>query len=239
MGKESFLLGLPILILAVESMKVQIEESWRKVLQEEFDKPYFSKLVEFVKHEYRHHHVLPEGKHLFEIFNRCGFDQVKVVILGQDPYPTPGQYYGVCFSVPEGVPIPASLQNIFQEIHHEFGTSIPSSGCLDRWVEQGVFPMNSVLTVRAYQTGSHRNQGWETFTDAVIKKLSDERNHIVFMLWGSYAKAKAHLIDSKRHLILTSTHPSPRSAEYGFLGCGHFIKANDYLKQNGCGEIIW
>ena len=220
-------------------MIVRIEESWRRQLQEEFDKPYFTRLVQFVKYEYSHTHVLPPGHNLFEVFNRCPFERVKVVILGQDPYPTPGQYYGVCFSVPEGTPIPASLANIFQEIHDDLGRPIPTSGCLDRWVAQGVFPMNSVLTVRAYQTGSHRNQGWETFTDAVIKKLSDERDHLVFMLWGSYAKAKIPLIDGSKHLILTATHPSPRSAEHGFFGCKHFSKANSFLKQTQQTEIDW
>lgn len=220
-------------------MKVQIEDSWQRMLQEEFDKPYFERLVQFVKNEYTHTHVLPPGRHLFEVFNRCPFSNVKVVILGQDPYPTPGQYYGICFSVPEGVAIPASLANMFQEIHTDLGKPIPQSGCLDRWVEQGVFPMNSVLTVRAYQTGSHRNQGWETFTDAVIKKLSDEREHLVFMLWGSYAKAKIPLIDGTKHLILTATHPSPRSADHGFFGCRHFSKANAYLRQTGQTEIDW
>ena len=220
-------------------MKVQIEESWKEKLQEEFDKPYFAYLVNFVKEEYRHYHVLPEGRHLFEIFNRCPFQNVKVVILGQDPYPTPGQYYGVCFSVPEGTPIPGSLQNIFKEIHDDLGNPIPTSGCLDRWVDQGVFSMNSVLTVRAYQTGSHRGKGWETFTDTVIQTLSEERDHLVFMLWGSYAKAKIPLIDANKHLILTSTHPSPRSAEYGFFGCRHFSKANRFLKEHGLSEIEW
>ena len=220
-------------------MKVNIEESWRQQLQEEFDKPYFERLVQFVKYEYAHTHVLPPGHYLFEVFNRCPFSKVKIVILGQDPYPTPGQYYGVCFSVPDGVAIPGSLANMFREIHDDLGKPIPTSGCLDRWVEQGVFPMNSVLTVRAYQTGSHRNQGWETFTDAVIKKLSDERDHLVFMLWGSYAKAKIPLIDGTKHLILTATHPSPRSADHGFFGCKHFSRANAYLKQTGQEEINW
>ena len=220
-------------------MKVRIEESWQQVLQEEFDKPYFERLVQFVKYEYSHAHVLPPGHNLFEVFNRCPFQQVKVVILGQDPYPTPGQYYGICFSVPEGVSIPGSLANMFREIHDDLGKPIPTSGCLDRWVKQGVFPMNSVLTVRAYQTGSHRNQGWETFTDAVIKKLSDEREHLVFMLWGSYAKAKIPLIDASKHLILTATHPSPRSADHGFFGCKHFSKANAFLKRTGQKEIDW
>ena len=214
-------------------MNVRIDESWRKRLQEEFDKPYFEQLVTFVKNEYKQAHVLPPGPQIFHIFNACPFEKVKVVILGQDPYPNPGQYYGVCFSVPEGVAIPGSLMNIFKEIHDDLGKPIPSSGNLDRWVSQGVFPMNSVLTVRAHQTGSHRNRGWETFTDAVIKKLSDERENLVFMLWGSYAKAKISLIDTSRHLVLTTVHPSPRSAEYGFFGCKHFSKANDFLRGKG------
>lgn len=220
-------------------MNVQIEESWRKRLQEEFDKPYFAKLVAFVKSEYARTHVLPRGHEIFHIFNACPFDQVKVVILGQDPYPTPGQYYGVCFSVPEGMAIPGSLANIFKEIYQDVGKPIPASGNLDRWVAQGVFSMNSVLTVRAYETGSHRNMGWETFTDAVIKKLSDERENLVFMLWGSYAKEKISLIDSSKHLVLTTVHPSPRSADYGFFGCKHFSKANAYLQSKGIKEIDW
>lgn len=194
-------------------MNVRIDESWRKRLQEEFDKPYFEQLVTFVKNEYKQAHVLPPGPQIFHIFNACPFEKVKVVILGQDPYPNPGQYYGICFSVPDGVAIPGSLMNIFKEIYDDLGKPIPSSGNLDRWVSQGVFPMNSVLTVRAHQTGSHRNRGWETFTDAVIKKLSDERENLVFMLWGSYAKAKISLINTSRHLVLTTVHPSPRSAE--------------------------
>lgn len=220
-------------------MKVRIEESWREQLQEEFDKPYFAQLVAFVKDEYSHAHVLPPGNRIFYLFDVCPFEKVKVVILGQDPYPTPGQYYGVCFSVPEGVAVPASLSNIFQEIHQDLGKPIPTSGNLDRWVEQGVFSMNSVLTVRAYETGSHRNKGWEQFTDAVIKKLSDQRDNLVFMLWGRYAKEKIALINTQKHLVLTAAHPSPRSADRGFFGCRHFSKANDFLKSKGLKEIDW
>lgn len=220
-------------------MNVKIGESWKERLQDEFDKPYFSELTAFVRKEYRSEHILPPGKRIFYLFDVCPFWKVKVVILGQDPYPTPGLYYGVCFSVPEGVPVPASLSNIFREIHDDLGKPVPSSGNLDRWVEQGVFPMNSVLTVRAHQSGSHRDKGWETFTDAVIKTLSDGRDHLVFMLWGSYAKAKIPLIDSSRHLVLTAPHPSPRSAERGFFGCRHFSKANEYLRANGLTEIDW
>ena len=220
-------------------MNVRIGESWKQRLQEEFDKPYFAELVKFVKHEYSTQYILPPAKNIFYLFDTCPFDKVKVVIIGQDPYPTPGLYYGVCFSVPEGISIPPSLENIFREIHDDLGTPIPQSGNLDRWVEQGVFSMNAVLTVRAHQSGSHSNRGWETFTDAVIKKLSDEREHLVFMLWGSYAKAKIPLIDSSKHLILTATHPSPRSASYGFFGCHHFSRANEFLRKNGIEEIKW
>ena len=210
-------------------MNVKIEESWRQQLQEEFNKPYFEKLVAFVKSEYERAHILPLGHQIFHVFNSCTIEKVKVVILGQDPYPNPGQYYGICFSVPDGVTIPGSLANIFKEINQDLGKPIPTSGNLDRWVTQGVFPMNSVLTVRAHETCSHRNMGWEIFTDAVIRKLSDKRENLVFMLWGSYAKEKRSLIDTNKHLVLTTVHPSPRSAEYGFFGCKHFSNANAFL----------
>lgn len=220
-------------------MQVKIEESWRIRLQPEFDRPYFEQLTRFVKAEYRCARVLPPPNCLFRVFDRCPFDRVRVVILGQDPYPAPGLYDGVCFSVPEGVPIPASLMNIFLEIRQDTGKPLPESGCLDRWVDQGVFPLNSVLTVRAYETGSHRGRGWETFTDAVIRKLSEERDRLVFMLWGAYAKEKIPLIDAGRHLILTAAHPSPRSADRGFFGCRHFSRANAYLRRYGLPEIDW
>lgn len=220
-------------------MQVRIAESWRERLQQEFDQPYFARLAAFVKDEYVHYHVLPKGSQIFHIFNACPFEQVKVVILGQDPYPTPGQYYGVCFSVPEHTPVPGSLANIFQEIHTDLGLPVPASGCLDKWVEQGVFSMNTVLTVRAYQTGSHKGKGWETFTDAVIRLLSEEREHLVFMLWGAYAKEKIPLIDQRKHLVLTAAHPSPRSADHGFFGCRHFSKANAFLVQHGMTPIDW
>lgn len=220
-------------------MQVKIADSWQKRLQKEFDQPYFARLVAFVKEEYSHYHVLPKGSQIFHIFNACPFEQVKVVILGQDPYPTPGQYYGVCFSVPEHTPVPGSLANIYQEIHTDLGLPVPTSGCLDKWVEQGVFSMNTVLTVRAYQTGSHKGKGWETFTDAVIRLLSEEREHLVFMLWGAYAKEKIPLIDQHKHLILTAAHPSPRSADHGFFGCRHFSKANAFLVQHGMTPIDW
>lgn len=220
-------------------MQVKIADSWQKRLQKEFDQPYFARLAAFVKDEYANYQVLPKGSQIFHIFNACPFEQVKVVILGQDPYPTPGQYYGVCFSVPEHTPIPGSLVNIYQEIHTDLGLPVPTSGCLDKWVEQGVFSMNTVLTVRAYQTGSHKGKGWETFTDAVIRLLSEEREHLVFMLWGAYAKEKIPLIDQHKHLILTAAHPSPRSADHGFFGCRHFSKANAFLVQHGMTPIDW
>lgn len=220
-------------------MEVRIEQSWKLRLREEFDKPYFRDLVAFVREEYRTHHVLPKGSQIFHLFDLCPFGQVKVVVLGQDPYPTPGQYYGVCFSVPEGMAIPASLQNIFREIHDDLGIPVPVSGNLDRWVRQGVFPMNSVLTVRAYESGSHRDRGWEIFTDAVIRKLNDEREHLVFLLWGSYAKDKIRLIDTRKHLVLTAPHPSPRSADRGFFGCRHFSRTNAYLTAHGIAPIEW
>ena len=220
-------------------MNVRIESSWQQRLQSEFGKPYFENLAAFVRHEYATKTVYPPGSQIFAAFDACPFEKVKVVILGQDPYPTPGQYYGVCFSVPDGVAIPPSLENIFREIHQDLDKPVPASGNLDRWVEQGVFSMNSVLTVRAYDTGSHRDHGWETFTDAVIKRLSDERENLVFMLWGSYAKAKSALIDTRKHLVLTAAHPSPRSADRGFFGCKHFSRANAYLRSKGIPEIDW
>ena len=216
-----------------------ISGDWYEALKGEFSKPYYRTLFQTVNEEYRTRLIFPPAEDIFNAFHLTPLKKVKVVILGQDPYPNPGQYYGVCFSVPKGVAIPGSLTNIFKEIHQDLGKPIPTSGNLDRWVAQGVFPMNSVLTVRAHETGSHRNMGWETFTDAVIKKLSDERENLVFMLWGAYAKEKAALINSSRHLILTTVHPSPRSAEYGFFGCRHFSKANDFLRSRGIQEIDW
>ena len=194
-------------------MKVQIEESWQQRLQDEFDKPYFEKLVAFVKSEYKKAHVLPPGHQIFHVFNACPFEKVKIVILGQDPYPNPGQYYGVCFSVPDGVAIPGSLANIFKEIHMDLGTPIPTSGNLDHWVAQGVFPMNSVLTVRAHETGSHRDKGWEIFTDAVIKKLSDERENLGIWLNPSrripvFVGLYTSTVSAYSLPIYTSSHPA-------------------------------
>ena len=220
-------------------MRVRIEESCRRLCQPEFDNPYFARLAEFVREEYRTQRVCPVNRDLFRVFDLCPFDRVRVVILGQDPYPDPRFYYGICFSVPDGLPVPGSLQNIFREIHDDTGRPVPASGRLERWVVQGVLPMNSILTVRAFRSGSHRDRGWETFTDAVIRRLNDEREHLVFMLWGSYAQRKGAIIDPSRHLVLSAAHPSPRSADRGFFGCRHFSRANDYLRQHGIPEIEW
>jgi uracil-DNA glycosylase len=220
-------------------MQVNIEQSWQQQLQGEFDKPYFAKLVAFVKQEYAHHTVYPPGKLIFNAFNQCPFDKVKVVLLGQDPYHEPGQAHGLCFSVNEGVQFPPSLGNIFKEIHDDIGTPIPTSGNLTRWAQQGVLLLNATLTVREHQAGSHQRQGWEEFTDAVIRILSEKREHLVFILWGSYAQSKSQLIDGSRHCILRSAHPSPLSAYRGFFGNHHFSLTNQYLRTNGIEEIQW
>ncbi|MEX2593587.1 MAG: uracil-DNA glycosylase [Anditalea sp.] len=220
-------------------MKVKIEESWEKVLSQEFDRDYFQSLTAFVKSEHGNKSVYPPGKEIFQAFYLCPFDQVKVVILGQDPYHGPGQAHGLAFSVKEGVPFPPSLSNIFKELHRDLGAPIPSNGNLGRWAEQGVLLLNATLTVRAHQAGSHQKKGWEEFTDAVIKKLAEERKDIVFMLWGAYAQKKAAVISDKDHLKLYAPHPSPFSAHRGFFGCGHFGKANEYLREKGLEEINW
>lgn len=220
-------------------MKVTIEESWRQRLQPEFDKPYFEHLARFVKEEYSRHTIFPPGRFLFHAFNTCPFDKVKVVILGQDPYHEPGQYYGLCFSVLDGVPFPPSLINIFKEIENDLGKPIPSSGRLERWANQGVLLINAILTVRAHQAGSHQGKGWEEFTDAVIRHINNEKEHVVFMLWGAYAQKKGAIIDRTRHCVLTAPHPSPLSANRGFFGCRHFSRANNYFRQYGISEIDW
>jgi uracil-DNA glycosylase len=220
-------------------MDVKIEASWKELLQEEFEKSYFSDLISFVKQEYASNRIYPPGKLIFNAFNHCPVENTKVIILGQDPYHGPGQAHGLCFSVPEGISQPPSLQNIFKEIHNDIGTPIPSSGNLERWSDQGVLLLNATLTVRAHQAGSHQNKGWEEFTDRVIKELSERREHIVFMLWGSYAQKKGAVIDTKKHLVLKSVHPSPLSAYRGFIGCGHFGLANEYLKRVGEEPIQW
>ncbi len=220
-------------------MDVRIEDSWKQRLQPEFNKPYFEKLVAFVKQEYARYTVYPPGHLLFYAFDTCPFDKVKVVIIGQDPYHELGQYYGLCFSVLDGVPFPPSLVNIFKEIQNDLGKPVPRSGRLERWSNQGVLLINSILTVRAHQAGSHQGKGWEEFTDAVIKRINDEKENVVFMLWGAYAQKKGAFIDRTRHCVLTAPHPSPLSADRGFFGCKHFSKANEYFRSKGLPEIDW
>lgn len=220
-------------------MNVRIDESWKKRLQSEFEAPYFKELTDFVRQEYATTRVYPPGSQMFAAFDACPFEQVKVVILGQDPYHEPGQAHGLCFSVNDGVPFPPSLQNIFKEIHDDLGTPIPTSGNLTRWARQGVLLLNATLTVRAHQAGSHQNKGWEQFTDAVIHALAQEREHLVFILWGSYAQRKGDFIDRSRHLVLQSPHPSPLSAHRGFFGNRHFSRANEYLQAHGITPIQW
>ena len=218
-------------------MNVRIDESWRERLQSEFDAPYFAQLTDFVRHEYATTRVYPPGSQMFAAFDACPFDKVKVVILGQDPYHEPGQAHGLCFSVNDGVPFPPSLQNIFKEIHDDIGTPVPMSGDLTRWANQGVLLLNATLTVRAHQAGSHQNKGWEQFTDAVIHRLAQERENLVFILWGSYAQRKGEFIDRSRHLVLQSPHPSPLSAHRGFFGNRHFSRTNEYLTAHGIEPI--
>lgn len=220
-------------------MEVRIEESWKSRLQSEFDKPYFAQLVSFVRQEYSQHKCYPPAKLIFNAFELCPFDKLKVVLLGQDPYHEPGQAHGLCFSVNDGVPFPPSLLNIFKEIKDDCGTEIPTSGNLMRWARQGVLLLNATLTVREHQAGSHQRQGWEAFTDAVISTISREKDHVVFILWGSYAQSKMPLIDKTRHLVLRSSHPSPLSAYRGFFGNHHFSLANQFIVQHGGTEIVW
>jgi uracil-DNA glycosylase len=220
-------------------MDVKIEESWKIRLSEEFEKPYFGQLTAFVKSEYQNHQVFPKGKDIFNAFSHCSFEKTRIVILGQDPYHGPGQAHGLSFSVREGVAFPPSLLNIFKEINRDLGAGIPSNGNLSHWADQGVLLLNATLTVRAHQAGSHQKKGWESFTDAVIHQVASQKENVVFMLWGAYAQKKAAFIDGSRHLKLYAPHPSPLSAYRGFLGCGHFSKANAYLKEKGLEEIKW
>ena len=220
-------------------MNVQIEESWKEALMPEFSKDYFIRLTDFVRKEYHETTVYPPGKLIFNAFNLCPFDKVKVVIIGQDPYHGPGQAHGLCFSVNDGIQPPPSLVNIFKEINSDLGKPIPQSGNLTRWAEQGVLLLNATLTVRAHQAGSHQRRGWEEFTDAVIRKLAEEKNNLVFILWGAYAQKKGAFIDRNKHLVLTSVHPSPLSAHSGFFGNHHFSLANDYLVKHGKTAIDW
>lgn len=220
-------------------MDVKIEESWKKHIGAEFDKIYFTQLTDFVRKEYQQYTIYPPGKLIFNAFNLCPFDKVKVVIIGQDPYHEPGQAQGLCFSVNKGVPFPPSLVNIFKEIHNDLGKPMPSDGDLTRWTKQGVLLLNATLTVRAHQAGSHQNKGWEEFTDAAIKALNEEREHLVFILWGGYARRKGAIIDRSKHLVLESAHPSPLSAYHGFFGNKHFSRTNDYLIEHGETPIDW
>ncbi|MEI6138700.1 MAG: uracil-DNA glycosylase [Mariniphaga sp.] len=220
-------------------MDIKIEPHWKELLNNEFEKPYFSVLTDFVKSEYATQKVYPPGKLIFNAFDKCPFDKVKVVILGQDPYHEPGQAHGLCFSVPDGVPHPPSLQNIFKEILEDLGIPVPKSGNLERWAEQGVFLLNATLTVRAHQAGSHQKKGWETFTDQVVRLLNDSDNHLVFVLWGAYAQRKGEFINAKKHLVLSSVHPSPLSVHKGFYGNHHFSKANEFLTRQGKEPIRW
>lgn len=220
-------------------MDVKIEPSWKQKLAAEFERPYFQALTAFVRQEYQAKTVYPPPGEMFNAFAHAPFEAVRVVLLGQDPYHGPNQAHGLCFSVRDGVRPPPSLQNMFKEIHADVGSPIPTSGNLERWADQGVFLLNATLTVRAGQAGSHQGKGWETFTDAVIKLLSDEKEHLVFLLWGNYARQKSALIDSKKHLILQAPHPSPFSAHNGFFGCKHFSKTNSYLAEQGLTPIEW
>ena len=221
-------------------MNVKIEDSWRERLSDEFGKPYFIALTDFVRQEYQTATCYPPGRLIFNAFNLCPFDKVKAVIIGQDPYHEPGQAHGLCFSVNDGVPFPPSLVNIFKEINMDLGTPMPTSGNLARWARQGVLLLNATLTVRAHQAASHQRRGWETFTDAAIEALSRDRNNLVFILWGGYARSKARLIDHTRHLVLESVHPSPLSANRGgWFGNHHFSRANAYLVEHGQEAIVW
>jgi uracil-DNA glycosylase len=220
-------------------MDVRIEQSWKEQLTDEFGKAYFGQLTEFVRDEYRKTTVYPRGNHIFNAFEHCPFEKVKVVLLGQDPYHEPRQAHGLCFSVQDGIPFPPSLINIFKEIESDLGKPMPKSGDLTRWAGQGVLLLNATLTVRAHTAGSHQNKGWETFTDAVIDRLNSNRNHIVYLLWGSYAQRKGSFINVSRNLVLKSAHPSPLSAYRGFFGNRHFSQTNDYLIASGQMPVVW
>jgi uracil-DNA glycosylase len=220
-------------------MDVKIDPTWKAVLQPEFDKEYFEKLTEFVRNEYKTTQIFPPAALIFNAFDQCPFDKLKVVIIGQDPYHGDGQAHGLCFSVNDGVAFPPSLLNIFKEIDRDLGIKPPTSGNLIRWAQQGVLLLNATLTVQAHMAGSHQGKGWEAFTDAVIQKVATEKENVVFMLWGSYAQKKGGFIDSKKHLVLKSVHPSPLSAYRGFIGNNHFSLTNKYLQDNGLKTIVW
>jgi uracil-DNA glycosylase len=220
-------------------MEVKIEQSWKQKLEAQWNEPYFINLTNFVRKEYATKTIFPPAGKIFAAFNACPFDKVKVVILGQDPYHDYGQANGLCFSVSDGIPMPPSLINIFKEIRDDLGIEIPSSGNLERWAKQGVLLLNSTLTVEAHRAGSHQGKGWEEFTDEVIMRLANDRQNLVFMLWGSYAIKKGAFIDRNKHLVLTSPHPSPLSAYRGFFGNKHFSRANEYLIAHGESPIQW
>ena len=220
-------------------MEVRIDSQWKQVLALEFAKPYFGQLAAFVKSEYQKSRIFPPAKQIFSAFDRCPFSQVKVVILGQDPYHGPGQANGLCFSVNDHIPQPPSLVNIFKELHDDLQVPIPKSGNLERWADQGVLLLNATLTVKAFQAGSHQGRGWEQFTDTVIQLISERKEYVVFMLWGSYAQQKGQVIDTSRHLVLKSPHPSPLAAHRGFFGNRHFSQANQYLEAHGLEPIHW
>jgi len=218
---------------------VKIDDSWYAKLEEEFNKYYFKNLKDFLVEEKAKYRVYPPGSQTFTAFNLTPFDKVKVVVLGQDPYHGPGQAHGLSFSVPNGIKIPPSLLNIYKELKQDIGFEIPTHGYLEDWAKQGVFLINATLSVRAHSAGSHQKKGWETFTDKVISTLSEERENIVFLLWGNYARAKKVLIDESKHLILEAAHPSPLSAYNGFFGCKHFSATNEYLESKGVEPIKW
>ncbi|GLB49254.1 uracil-DNA glycosylase [Neptunitalea lumnitzerae] len=221
-------------------MNVKVHESWKPYLEKEFDQPYFTALTDFVKTEYEQHTCYPTGKEIFAAFDHCSFQDLKVVIIGQDPYHGSNQANGLCFSVHDGISHPPSLINIFKEIETDLGKPYPQSGNLERWADQGVLLLNATLTVRAHEAGSHQNKGWETFTDAVIKTISQEKQDVVFLLWGGFAKKKVKLIDSKKHHVLTSGHPSPLSANRGYwFGNKHFSLCNEFLSSKGLDIIAW
>jgi uracil-DNA glycosylase len=226
-------------MINIEVMDVRIETGWKERLNPEFEKPYFTQLTDFVRHEYTGKTIYPPAKLIFNAFDLCPFDKVKVVIIGQDPYHGPGQAHGLCFSVNKGVAFPPSLINIFKEIESDLGKPMPANGDLTRWADQGVLLLNATLTVRAHQAGSHQNKGWETFTDAAIRYLAEERENLVFLLWGAYAQKKGAFIDRSLHLVLSSAHPSPLSAYNGFFGNKHFSRTNQYLTEHGQTPIDW
>lgn len=220
-------------------MEVKIEAGWKEKLREEFEKEYFTALTAFVKEEYRTKQVFPPGNKIFNAFDLCPFDRVRVVIIGQDPYHNIGQAHGLCFSVTDGTDFPPSLVNIFKELNRDLGVPVPRSGNLERWARQGVLLLNAILTVRAHQALSHQNKGWERFTDAAISVLNRHRENLVFMLWGAYAQNKGASIDESKHLVLKTVHPSPLSASRGFFGCSHFSKCNEWLSARRLVPVEW